>query len=92
MNERNQCWIDGGLFAMSLVLGLHAQGLGTCFLNWSKSSPRDRAMRALLKLPPEEVIIVLVAVGHLPDTLEVARSARPPLDSVRRHVFAESEV
>lgn len=90
--ERNQCWIDGGLFAMSLVLGLHAHGLGTCCLNWSKSVPPDRAMRKLLKLPPPEVIIMLVAVGHLPANLDVARSIRQPLESARRHIFNESEI
>jgi nitroreductase len=92
MGERNQCWIDGGMFAMSLVLGLHAQGLGTCCLNWSKRAPRDRAMRELLGLPPQKVIIMLVAVGHLPNKLAVARSVRPPLVSARRHVFDEAEL
>lgn len=92
MGERNQCWIDGGMFAMSLVLGLHAKGLGTCCLNWSKSAPEDRAMRRLLKLPPSEVIIMLVAVGHLPTDLTVARSVRQPLASARRHIFDESEI
>ena len=92
MGERNQCWIDGGMFAMSLVLGLHAQGLGTCCLNWSKSAPRDRAMRRLLKLPPPEVIIMLVAVGHLPANLTVARSVRQSLASARLHIFDESEI
>jgi nitroreductase len=92
MGERNQCWIDGGLFAMSLVLGLHAQGLGTCCLNWSKSAPRDRVMRKLLKLPPSEVIIMLVAVGHLPANLAVARSVRQPLASARVDIFDESEI
>lgn len=90
--ERNQCWIDGGLFAMSLVLGLHSKGLGTCCLNWSKSAPPDRAMRELIKIPTPEVIIMLMAVGHLPDKLSVARSERPPLDSVRRHILDESEL
>jgi nitroreductase len=90
--ERNQCWIDGGLFAMSLVLGLHAQGLGTCCLNWSKSVPPDKAMRKLLRLPPPEVIIMLVAVGHIPTRLAVARSARQPLESARRHIFCKSEL
>jgi nitroreductase len=90
--ERNQCWIDGGLFAMSLVLGLHAKGLGTCCLNWSKSAPPDRAMRRLLKLPASEVIIMLVAVGHIPAKLAVARSVRQPLASARRHILNESEI
>jgi nitroreductase len=92
VNERNQCWIDGGMFAMSLVLALHSRGLGTCCLNWSKSAPPDRAMRKLLKLPPAEVIIMLMAVGHLPATLSVARSVRLPLESARRHIFDESEI
>ena len=83
MGERNQCWIDGGMFAMSLVLGLHAQGLGTCFLNWSKSAPEDKAMRALLQLPPQEAIITLIAVGNLPRSLSVAKSVRPPLATAR---------
>jgi len=90
--ERNQCWIDGGLFAMCLVLGLHARGLGTCCLNWSKSAPPDRAMRKLLKIPLPEVIIMLVAVGHLPDRLAVARSSRRPLETARRHILHEAEL
>ncbi len=90
--ERNQCWIDGGLFAMCLVLGLHARGLGTCCLNWSKSVPPDRAMRELLKIPSPEVIIMLVAVGHLPDELKVARSPRRPLESARHHILDESQL
>jgi nitroreductase len=92
MNERNQCWIDGGMFAMSLVLGLHGQGLGTCCLNWSKSAPRDKAMRKLLKLPRQEVIITLVAVGHLPARLAVARSVRQPLASARLHIRDKSQI
>jgi len=92
MGERNQCWIDGGMFAMSLVLGLHSKGLGTCCLNWSKSAPPDRAMRRLLKLPASEVIIMLIAVGHIPAKLSVARSLRQPLELARRHIINASEI
>lgn len=35
IGERYQGWIDGGMFSMSLVYGLHSLGLGTCCLNWS---------------------------------------------------------
>jgi nitroreductase len=91
MGERNQCWIDGGMFAMSLVLALHSKGLATCCLNWSKSATDDRAMRKLLKLPSAEVIITLLSVGHLPDRLSVARSVRRPLESARRLILDESQ-
>jgi nitroreductase len=33
--ERNQGFVDGGMFAMSLVYALHSLGLGSCLLNWN---------------------------------------------------------
>lgn len=89
--ERNQCWIDGGLFAMSLVLGFHSRGLGTCCLNWSKTAPLDKRMRKLVGISSREVIIMLVAVGHIPPKLEVARSTRKPLALASRHIRDRSE-
>jgi nitroreductase len=90
--ERNQCWIDGGLFAMSLVLGLHAQGIGTCCLNWSKSASEDRAMRRLLKIRTTEVIIMLVAVGKIPPKFTVTRSFRNSLASACKHIVHRSDM
>jgi nitroreductase len=84
--ERNQCWIDGGMFSMSLILGLHAKGLGTCCLNWSKTAVVDRVMRKLLGLPDSEVIIMLLAVGHIPDSLNVAYSSRKSVSESRRNI------
>jgi hypothetical protein len=46
-DERYQGWIDGGLFAMNLLLGLEAHGVSSCCLNWSKSRDTDRAMRMI---------------------------------------------
>lgn len=82
VGERNQVWIDGGLFAMSFLLGLHARGLGAVSLNWSKSPRKDRELREAIALPEEEVVIFLVGIGHLPDELEVAQSWRPPADQI----------
>jgi nitroreductase len=74
--ERNQCWIDGGLFAMSLVYALHSIGLGTCCLNWSATNENDIALKRLTGIPENEAIIMMIAIGHIPDHLKVARSAR----------------
>lgn len=80
--ERNQAWTDGGMFAMSLVYALHAQGLGTCCLNWCVELRRDRNLRKRVCIPDNEVIIMLIAVGHLPEELNVAQSPRKPLEEV----------
>lgn len=82
LGERNQCWIDGGMFAMSLAHALHARRLGTCMLNWSAPFWRDRAMRKGLDIPDHEAVITMMAVGHLPDSIELAQSARPPVDDI----------
>lgn len=74
--ERRQCFIDGGLFAMTTVLALHALGLGTCMLAWSVSPSQDQKMRRLAGVPDSEEIIMLVAVGHMPEALRVPVSKR----------------
>lgn len=74
--ERNQCWVDGGLFAMSLIYGLHAQGLGTCALNWSRSVQDTNTLRRMIGLGDDEVVIMLLSVGHLPDEFVVPVSNR----------------
>lgn len=80
--ERNQCWIDGGMFAMSLVYALHSLGLGTCCLNWSVEMEVDRGMREVAGIPDSEAVIMLIAVGHYSDNLRVAQSARKSLHDV----------
>ena len=78
--ERNQPFVDGGMFAMSLLYALHAQGLGACPLAWSMRADKDRAMRKALGIPDSEAVIMMISVGHLPQTLAVAKSHRLPLD------------
>ena len=80
VGERNQAWIDGGMFAMSLVYALHSLGLGTCFLNWSVTEEVDRKLRPLLQVTEHDVIITMLAVGHLPERFRVAHSQRKSID------------
>jgi nitroreductase len=39
-------------------------------------------LRKLIRLPESEVVIMIIAVGHIPEKLMVARSARKPLEEV----------
>lgn len=82
IEERNQSFIDGGLYAMNLMTALHSQGIGTCPLNWSTKVATDRKLRAELKIPYHMNIIVVIAIGNLCDTFNVAKSARKPLSEV----------
>lgn len=86
VGERHQCWIDGGLFAMSLIYALHSLGLGSCCLNWSVEPDADRAFKAAAGIADDQAIIMLLAVGHLPERFRVAKSARRPLNDVLIHI------
>jgi nitroreductase len=80
--ERYQSWIDGGLFAMSLIYALHSMGLGTCALNWSMEYQKDRELKSYLAMSQTENVIMLIAVGTLPVKFSVAASQRKQLDEV----------
>jgi nitroreductase len=80
--ERYQGWIDGGLFAMSVIYALHSLGLVTCCLNWSKNEKVDLEFKARFEIPGSESIIMLLSVGHPIDRFKVAESWRRPLDEV----------
>jgi nitroreductase len=76
VGERNQGWIDGGLFAMSLNYALHSKGYGVCMLNWSMDMLKDAGFRRRFKVPSSQAIVMLMVVGHIPDRLKVAVSPR----------------
>lgn len=80
--ERYQAWIDGGMFSMSLCLAFHSLGYGTCCLNWSKERQADIQLRQAFPLNNADQVIMMIAVGILPDSLRVAFSARRSLDEV----------
>ena len=67
VGERNQGFVDAGMFAMTFRYSLHAQNVGTCSLNWSVGPRQDRRLHILAGIPDEEVVIMMVAVGY-PET------------------------
>jgi nitroreductase len=82
--ERNQPYIDGGLFLMMLMLGLQQMGLGSCPLNTAMSKERESSVRKILRIPDSEVFIAFVAVGHYDQGVLVPKSTRIPVEEVVR--------
>lgn len=87
--ERNQGFVDGGLFAMTLMYALHYLGLGCCPLNWSAARAKDRRLRHLLDIPDNELVIVLLGVGNLKPSFDVASSPRRAKAEVIRWITAQ---
>lgn len=62
--ERYEPFIDGGLYAMNLVYGLHLQHIATCFKMFVREPKREKEFKKLAGIPFNEIPIVLILVGH----------------------------
>lgn len=62
--ERQQPYIDGGLFAMNLDMALHIQGIASCFKMYIRSPKFDRVVKIIANINENEIPIVLIFAGH----------------------------
>ncbi len=85
-SERIEPALDGGLFLMSFLLALQAQGLSTCCLNWCVLPDKDRRAHETGQIPASEKILTFLAIGKAQERAVVPLSARrPTADVIRRH-------
>jgi len=74
--ERNQTYIDGGLYTMSLLYALTSLGIASCTLNASFNYDQEINMRKKININESEDFIAFIAVGTYPDVIKVAKSPR----------------
>lgn len=82
--ERNQGFVDGGLFSMSVLYGLEAEGLAAVPLNACLYARDREAITRLLSIDPAEEIIMFIAVGDMPSEVAVPVSDRRPVEAFLR--------
>jgi nitroreductase len=81
--ERNQAYVDGGIFAMALVESLHYYGVGSCILQNGENYLRSQKIHKILpRIPVNEKIILYIAIGYYKEAFNVAVSQRKRLDEV----------
>ena len=83
-NERNQMWIDGGIFLQQLLLCIHATGWASCPMNFSATNSQANKLRKLADIPGYEEIICFVSVGEEDQAIPPAPSLRKPVEDVLR--------
>ncbi|MCJ1970979.1 polysaccharide pyruvyl transferase family protein [Lactococcus carnosus] len=82
--ERNQPYVDGGLFAMTLLLGLENEKLAAVALNTMFDKVQNKATRTILNIPESEVFITYIGVGNMPENLKTPHSKRLNADDITR--------
>ena len=85
--ERNdQEYINGGIFLMSLVLSIHAHGLGSCLFQFLQANTRQAKIRKEFGISGSEVISAFVGIGEPEDEVVCACAQRRPVESVAVYV------
>ncbi|WP_321372786.1 nitroreductase family protein [uncultured Draconibacterium sp.] len=84
IHERNENHLNGGMFAMTLLNALHLHKIGACSLNWSVSEDREQKMRKIIDLADNEIPLMIISCGYLPDSIAIASSPRKPAKEITR--------
>ncbi len=75
-NERHQMYVDGGLFAMDLLLALHYEGIATIPLTTAFKRGKEAQLHALYDIPKNEIPVLIIGVGGYKEQYKVAVSHR----------------
>lgn len=82
--ERNQVFIDGGMYAMNVLYALHFHKVGACVLNCSNSPAKDDILHRICRTSRSEVFIAMVACGNPADEFRLPASPRYPASMIVR--------
>jgi nitroreductase len=74
--ERNELYLNSGMYSMSVINALHFYQIGSCALNWSVSVAKHKQLRKLVNIPSNETITLLIACGYVPDEFKVSQSPK----------------
>lgn len=83
-NERNQAFVDGGMYAMNLLYCLHYHHVGACVMNCAFFPNREKSLRELCQIKESEVFIVMVACGQPSENYKIAESPRFPVSDTNQ--------
>lgn len=80
IGERNQFYIDGGLYLMNLLYALHFYQIGNCPANWGMPISKEKELDKVLKIPESEKIICMIPVGVVKEEFRTTLSCRRPIN------------
>lgn len=89
--DRHVIYIDASLAAMAFMLALETLELSSCPINWPDISDREIEINKVLKLAPDERVIMLIAVGRADPLGKIASSIKRPLDQIRRYNLGQGK-
>lgn len=79
--ELFQAFIDGGMYAESVLNSLYCKGIGSVPLSASLTTEQEKSVRAVTGIDDAEVFILFIGVGNYPEgEFLTTRSERKPIE------------
>lgn len=82
INERNQPYIDGGIFSMNLLYSLHYKNIAACPLNADLDLKGEARVKNILNMKKSECLILFIAVGGFMEQNRIPLSRRETTDDI----------
>jgi nitroreductase len=74
--------IDASLSVMGFILALETLGASSVCINWPNQPGRERRLRRLLDLEPDEFVVMMIGLGYADPSGLVPYSAKRPDDEL----------
>ncbi|WP_044936441.1 nitroreductase family protein [Pseudobutyrivibrio sp. LB2011] len=69
-------YIEGGMFALSVLYSLHAKGFASIPLSASLTIEQEDKLRNIIEMGDSEILISIIGIGNYPDKVKVTKSNR----------------
>lgn len=86
IGERNQLYIDGGIFLMNLLYSLHYYKIAACPANWGHPIEKDKQILKEIPMSASEKVICLVPIGFPSNTFKTTLSLRRENDEILKFI------
>ena len=77
-----QPWIDGGIFAESMIMAIHAKGLGACLFQCIKETKKYAKVKQMANIPDNEDIVCFIGFGYLKDEVKYIGTHRKDTNDI----------
>lgn len=86
IGERNQLYIDGGIFLMNLLYAIHFYKVGACPAHWGLNYQQEKRIHKELNLNKSEKVICLIPIGIPKNEFKTTLSLRRNNDEILKIV------
>lgn len=76
INERNQVYVDGGIYVMNVLYALHSYEIAACVLNCGFDNNKAGDIKQIAGIDKSHVFIAMIICGKAPDEFKTAISPR----------------